>query len=145
MRIDALEFPILLIADDGWVEYVKDGAQIAKWTRSAVMKYENRRIIVLEAGDRAWRVVRITTDPPIKKLSRFLAYTIHNPKVPITIEVEPIVLSPIDAAREALDRAIEADDDVLTQQVSAEELRNAVRKAGSFQEVVTALKRAGAI
>jgi hypothetical protein len=140
-----VKFPILLIADDGWVEHVKTAAEIANWTRLAVMKYESRRMVVLDADDDAWKVTRISTDPPLNALGRLLAHTIHNPKVPVRIELEPITLTPIDATRAALVQAIQADNDVLTQRSSAKELRNAVQHARSFREIVAALKRAGAI
>src|SRR6266487_4564876 len=110
MQIDALPFPILLIADDGWGEHVKTAAEIAKWTRVAVMKYESRKMVVLDAEDNAWKVTRITTDPPLNRLRRFFAHTIYNPKVPVRIEVDPLLITPMEAAREALNRAIDADD-----------------------------------
>jgi hypothetical protein len=139
-----VKFPILLIADDGWVELVKTAADIVNWTRVAVMKYESRKMVVLDADDNAWKVTRITTDPPMNPLGRLLAHTIHNPKVPVRIELEPITLTPISATRAAFDQAIQADNDVLTQRSSAKELRNAVQHARSFREIVAALKRAGA-
>jgi hypothetical protein len=100
---------------------------------------------MLDADDNAWRVTRISTDPPMSALGRLLARTIHNPKVPVRIALEPITLAPIDATRAALHQGIEADNDVLTQRTSAKELRNAVQHARSFREIVAALKRAGAI
>src|SRR5436190_7948763 len=86
-------FPALLIADDGWIEHVKAAAEIVNWTRVAVLKYENRRMLVLDADDNAWKVTRISTDPPMNALERLLAHTIHNPKVPVKLELERITLA----------------------------------------------------
>lgn len=145
MQITALRFPVLFIAEDGWIEYMKTNAEVAKWTRVGVLKYQRRGVVVLDANDKAWKVTSIDSDPPMNMLRRFLAQTVYNPKVPVRIELEPIVVTPMKAVHEAFDRALAADDDVLTQNVSAEELKKRVRNAHSCQEIVSALKRTGAI
>ena len=41
MDLDAVTFPALIVADDGWVQQLKNKEELSSWTRSAVSKYSN--------------------------------------------------------------------------------------------------------
>ena len=53
--------------------------------------------------------------------------------------------SPIQQVQEALRAAIDADDDILTQDVEADDLKTAVQKATSYKTLVGVLKGKSAI
>jgi len=55
------------------------------------------------------------------------------------------VSAPLETIRQALDAAIDADDDILTQSVDAETLRRAIARADSFHALVSTLRKNGAI
>jgi hypothetical protein len=53
--------------------------------------------------------------------------------------------APFELVRDVLNEAIDADDDILTQSVTANELKASVKKASSFRTLVQALKTQDAI
>src|SRR5688572_2146519 len=128
-------YPALLVSEDGWVELLSDPADIASWSFYAVSKYQGASIIIFDSSDSALRVKSISSERPLNLLNKLLAETIYNPEVKITMGFEK-EKAPLQATLELLEKAIDADDDCLTQWTEAEELKEAIRKANSFKSLV---------
>jgi hypothetical protein len=139
MDLDVVSFPVLVIAEDGWVAYVDSRDQLREWTGAGIRQYNKRRVVLYDDRDCAWQVESIV---PLKQLSflRRLGYTVRNAKLPVRIQVRPITEAPIQAVHEILRAAIDADDDILTQDTEADVLKEAVQKAVSFKALVRVLK-----
>lgn len=140
-----ITFPVLVIADDGWVGRFNKAAELSMWTYSAIMKYKRRHVVLYDAGDHAWKILDIIPEQPIRMLTKLLAQTFYNPKVPVRIEVGPITETPLLTIQSMLYQALDADDDILTQEAGVNELKNVVQHATSFETLVTALEKKGAI
>jgi hypothetical protein len=140
MDLEVVSFPTLVIADDGWVDYVDSRDHFCEWTGTAIRKYNKRRVVLYDDQDCAWQVERIV---PLKQLSflRRLAYALRNAKLPVRIYVRPIAEAPIRVVQEILRAAIDADDDILTLDTEADVLKEAVQKAVSFKALVGVLIR----
>ncbi len=65
MDLEAVTFPALIVANDGWVQYLSSVEQLSLWTTSAIRKYNRRRIVLYDSNDRAWEVDGID---PIKRV-----------------------------------------------------------------------------
>jgi len=65
-----------------------------------------------------------------------LANTIYNPRVTATLIWQPPKPYSLDDLKFAYARAVEQDDDILTQFVEAEELKARISRAQSFAELV---------
>ena len=74
-----------------------------------------------------------------------LADPIRNPRIAVHISVRPIFEAPTETVRDAILAAIDADDDVLTQEVEGAELKQQIQNANSFDAVVRVLRSARAI
>ena len=144
MDLDAIAFPALIVADDGWVDYVDAAARLVTWTTSAISKYNKRRVVLCDHRDRAWLVERILPRERRSALVR-LALATCNAKIAVQIQVRPITESPVNAVRDYLLVAIDADDDVLTQHTDSQSLKAAVQKAASFEGIVQVLRASRAI
>jgi hypothetical protein len=46
MDMTTVTFPALVIADDGWVEYLQQMESLSGWTPSAIRKYNRRRVVL---------------------------------------------------------------------------------------------------
>ena len=137
-----VSFPALIIADDGWVEYVGGPERLSAWTAYAVVKYRKRQIVLYDSQDKAWRVISILS-PESSILLKLIA-SFWNPKVPVELIVERSD-DPREAVRQILFTAIDADDDILTQFEDATKLKEATSKANSFKELVATLLSKGSI
>jgi hypothetical protein len=144
MDLDAVAFPALIVADDGWVDYVETSSSLDAWTALAVKKYNNRRIVLFDHNDRAWLVESIVPRERRNAIVR-VAHAVTNPKLAVQVRVRQVTESPIETIRENLLVAIDAGNDVLTQSTDAPALKTAIQNADSFKAVIQALREARAI
>ena len=144
MELDSVAFPAIIVAADGWVEYVQTKSRLCDWTTSAVRKYSKCRVLIYDHFDHVWLVVSILPRQRRNSVVR-LVDAVRNPTIAIEVQVQAVVGTPIETVRDALLTAIEADDDILTQNLDASELKVAIQKASSFEAVVQVLRTARAI
>ena len=139
MDLDAVTFPALVVADDGWVQQLESKEALSTLTHAALRKYNKRNIVMYDSRERAWQIDSFTPLSHTNIVTKLFA-TFTNRKVPVRIEVGPITEAPLHATRVALMAAIDADDDILTQFTDAAELKKAIRQAQSFEDLVGLLK-----
>ena len=140
MDLQAVTFPALIIANNGWVQYLSRAEELSLWTTSAINKYNKRRVVLYDSGDRGWEVDSITAVKPPGLYDRLLGR-----KIPVSLSLRPVSEAAFQVICEALTQAIDADDEILTQTVSASDLKASVQKASSFRSLVHALKSSHAI
>jgi hypothetical protein len=144
MDLEAITFPALVVADDGWVDQLGSKEELSTMTHAALKKYSKRRVVLYDSRDHAWQIDSFT---PLRRqgiiAKLFAAFS--NPKVPVRVDVRPITKAPLQATRAALAAAIDADDDILTQFTTAADLKNAIGQAQSFEGLLGILKTNRAI
>jgi len=52
-------FPALIVAEDGWVDYLDSPARLSAWTTTAIKKYNKCHVMLYDQTDRAWLVESI--------------------------------------------------------------------------------------
>lgn len=144
MDIDAVTFPALIVAEDGWVDYIDNVARLSAWTIAAIKKYNKCRVFLYDQTDRAWRVESIV---PRGRQNIFvrLFHAACNSKLAVQMRVQPITENPIGTIQDALLLAIDKDDDILTQDTEPPELKAAIQTANSFKAFAQVLGRARVI
>jgi hypothetical protein len=144
MDLDAVTFPALVVADDGWVDQIESKEELSTMTHAALRKYGKRHVVLYDSRDRAWQIDSFTPLNHPNIVTKMLA-AFSNARVPGRIEVRAITEAPLQATRVALVAAIDADDDILTQFTDAAELKKAIGQAQSFEGLLGILKTNGAI
>jgi len=144
MDTDAVTFPALIVAEDGWVDYLDSPVRLSAWTTTAIKKYNKVRVMLYDQADRAWLVESIVPRDRRNPFFR-LIHALYNPRLAIQMRVRPITENPIGTLQDSLLLAIDKDDDVLTQHTEAPQLKAAIQKATSFKAVVHVLRSARAI
>ncbi len=144
MDLAAISFPVLLVADDGWVQHIESARILAEMTHLAIATYNKSRVLILDHCDCVWEVenIALTTQP--NSLGR-LFQRVFNSRLPVQIEVRQITDHPIQQVQEVLRTAIEADDDILAGDVEPGDLKVAIQKANSYNALVDALRSRDAI
>ncbi|HWZ84170.1 MAG TPA: hypothetical protein VNW47_16190 [Terriglobales bacterium] len=140
MGLEAITFPALIVANDGWLQYLSRAEELSEWTMSAIAKYSRQRVVLYDSSDRAWEVDSIDLVTPASLLARLL-----NRKVPVRWSLRHLNEAPLQVVREVIVEAIDADDDILTQSVSADDLKASVQKASSFHTLIHTLKASHSI
>jgi hypothetical protein len=145
MDLDDVSFPALVIADDRWVGHFESKEELSTWRWAAIKRYNKRRLILYDERDRAWQVESIIPRERPKLLPRLVTTLFRSPKLPVRVQVSLISKDSARRVQELLLAAIEADDDILTQWTEADELKEAVRAAASYKDLVGVLKEKRAI
>jgi hypothetical protein len=140
----AVSFPALLVADDDWVQHIENERNLDRMTHVAITTYNKRRVLIHDHRDCVWEVENIALRTQPSFLGR-LVHRFFNSQLPVQIEVRQIMDSPFRQVQEALRAAIDADDDILTQDVEADDLKTAVQEATSYKTLVAVLKGKDAI
>jgi hypothetical protein len=140
MDLKAVTFPALVIADDGWVQYLQQRDELSSWTPSGIGKYNRRRVVLYDSENCAWEVDSIV---PMK--SAGLYARVFGREIPARLTLRPISEQPLEVVLDALKTAIDADDDILTQWTGAEDLKASVRDSSSFGTLVDILRAQRAI
>lgn len=140
MDLQAIAFPALIVANDGWVQYLSEAEELSLWTTSAIRKYIGRRVVLYDSRDRVWEVDSIN---PTKSASLYAK--IVGKKVPVRLSLRPVDETPFQLVCDIINEAIDADNDILTQSVTANDLKASVQKASSFRTLVHVLKTKNAI
>lgn len=76
---------------------------------------------------------------PLSVLSRVLATTVYNPQIAVRYEYRNCGPYRVDELRDSVAAAIDKDDDVLTQFHTADELKQRLDRALSFEDVADVL------
>jgi hypothetical protein len=140
-----MQFPLLIVASDGWVDYVKKDKDIGAFNYIAIKKYNKLKPLIFDAAESVWQITEISPNKPLSLLDKILAYTFYHPLIPVSFQVNKITDRPMDIIKDALTQAIDADDDILTQWTTADELKKAVRDANSFDSLIANMKKKKAI
>jgi hypothetical protein len=92
------------------------------------------------ADGRAHIVRALDTPPPLGLLRRLLAYTVYNPAVRAQVLYQTPRPYLLDQLREHLARAVHADDDILTQWHSEEDLIQRLRIATTYDDLLAVVR-----
>jgi hypothetical protein len=101
-------------------------------------------VIFYDSEDRVWQVESIAADPALDGLRKAIA-KLTNRKLQVNITLRRVSEAPLQTIQRALEAAVDADDDILTQFSDGNEIRSALRETLSFKSVVSLLRSKGAI
>jgi hypothetical protein len=148
-----------LASDEGWLKGFEESEDMRRFAdllqdygyikprrrpHGASSKYKQRTVILYDARGRIWRIqyIRPLRPPTVgeKILSLF-----SRQRVPLEISVEPGEGDPLKVTKSLVLKAIDLDDDALTQFVEPKELKAAVEQTTSFETLYHALKETRSI
>ena len=96
--------------------------------------------VLYEATGLAHVVRKLETSPPLGLLRKLLAYTVYNPAVKAVVSYDIPRPYGVEELREHLIRAVQADDDILTQWHSEDELLQGLRSAIGYEGLVAVIR-----
>ena len=138
MFLTDLPFPVTIVAPDGWVRHTKAADDIRNWGISGVRKYSRSGFIVADANGSVWRMVNIV---PERKLTLWERFRTVPVLVPTKVTVEPVDGDSLTVFREHFAKALEKDDDSLTQFHTEEKIKSVVSSADSLPKLLATLHK----
>jgi hypothetical protein len=133
---------VILVRADGWTQ--KEISLLPERTTSAYEFHKPwwRGAILFHRDGNRYEVASALPTQPLATFSKLLAATFHNPQLTARYEYRSLGPYELGALKQALLRAIDEDDDVLTQFHDAEELQRRTRAATTYDDVVAVLELA---
>ena len=140
-----IKYPVLIIADDGWVDLIDDSKGLSSWNYIAINKYNKRGVWLYDSSNTVWQLHKLVPEKPATFLRLLLAQTFYNPSVEVSVQLVKHNDENNDKIIAAINKAIDKDDDILTQTIEAEDLKTAIKNKTTFEELIATLKGKGAI
>jgi hypothetical protein len=133
------KFPIISIYNDA-VDLIPDETFLEKAKVLGILK-GNLDSIVFDSNEKKW-TYKLNADKVTDNfMTRFLANTFYNPTVNVIPEWKMIGVYEIDEIKKELIKCIEKDDDILTQFIGSEEIKNYINKVNSFDAIYNVLHK----
>ena len=143
--LDLIKFPVLVVADDGWLQLCSTASDLSKWNYIGINKYNKRRVLLYDSSDNLWLLKTIIPEKRLTFIRLLLAYTFYNPRLQASLVLQPIYEEKTAAISAAIKHALDKDDDVSTQWSTASEIKKSIENKNTFRDIVSALKRKRAI
>ncbi len=135
-----LAFPVTIVAQDGWAEYVATPDGRERWSVTAIRKYNRIGFIVADSEGAVWRLERIEPIQQITLLDRLRAVFQHH-LIAVRIMLERADGDPLTVFRAHFAKALENNDDSLTQFHSSDKLAAVINGAVSLPKLLTTLHK----
>ena len=136
MQLNELPFPVTIVATDGWAAYQESPEDVRLWSPGAIAGYNRLGFIVADSSGTVWRSVRIE---PQRRITLWDRFPLRIVRVPARVSVEKVAGDPLQLFREQFAKALEKDDDCLTQFHSEEKIKAILNGADSLAKLTKAL------
>ena len=133
------ETSVIFVGDNGWTDMAADLPETRLTSAHGYHQPWWKGVRIFHRNGYAYEVETATPDTELPPLSKVLAATLYNPTFNVSYEYRSTGFYQLEELKNAIDKAIDADDDVLTQFHEADELHGMVAKANSFDDVVEVL------
>lgn len=87
-----------------------------------------------------WHVSEVLTPYPLNFIRKFLARTVFNPRIRIDVHWKVHRQFELDELKDMLRQIVDSDDDVITQFISAKELKSRIDKASTFENLLKKIR-----
>ena len=141
--MDALSSPsgeFLVVAEDGYVDLWLVVPERLTVTAYALVREGYKSWWIYGPAGEVRRIEALVPIRPVGRLARVLAYTVYNPRLETTVTYAPPRAYALQDLKAALRRAVDKDDDVLTQFCEPDELRRQIDAASTYAELVNVVR-----
>lgn len=127
--------PCFVIGDRGYLDFDEHFSSVSKATLSWAIGIGRRIYTVYDANGHRWDLEHVKSAYQRRWWLVLLASTVFNPTIPVTFHWREPTEYSLEELRKAFSKAIEEDDDILTQFAEAQEINQRVSSTRSFTEL----------
>jgi hypothetical protein len=133
------DISVIFVGEDGWTDTARELPEERATSAHGFHKPWWKGVKLYHRNGYVYEVESAKSEEPLAPMSKLLSATIYNPTFSVQYAYRSTGFYTLDDLKAALTAAIDKDDDVLTQFHEAEELRDMVAKATSFDDLVEVL------
>jgi hypothetical protein len=135
-------YPIILTDNTtGYLDLIDNGDRLKNSNALGLIKGVHKNFQAYDKDGGLWKVDKVNSSFKVNGLSKFLAYTVYNPKVKVTIEWRKITDYKLDDLKKDINKQVDRDDDILTQFEEGEIIKEQVEKCDSFDNIIKTLEK----
>ena len=135
-------YPIILTDNTtGYLDLVENGDRLKNSNALGLIKGVHKNFQAYDKDGRLWKIDKVNSSFKVNGLSKFLAYTVYNPKVKVTIEWTKVTDYKLDDLKKDISKQVDRDDDILTQFEEGEIIKEQVEKCDSFDNIIKTLEK----
>jgi len=133
-------FPLISIYNEEVLELMQSEEGYSNATAFGLIKQKDNNVAFDNKGVK-WNYLYKAAKFKNDFITRLLTNTIYNPKLKVTLEWRKIGNYNIAELKEAINRCVDKDDDIVTQFAEGETIKEAVNSSDSFIEITKVLKK----
>jgi len=140
MQMIAPQGPCFEVGPEGYFSFKPQYESTITATTLGALGGFAEKCTIFDRDGRRWAAKRVVS--PIQKSwwRILLANTVYNPRVTVTILWHQPASFDLEELKQAYLKAVQQDDDILTQFVAADELEKRITRAQSFDELIEVYK-----
>ncbi|MCB9241409.1 MAG: hypothetical protein H6608_09770 [Flavobacteriales bacterium] len=139
---DGPTYPVILtIKATGYLGLVDNADSLTNSNALGLIKGVLKNFQVYDEDGRLWKVEKVDSNFKVNGLTKFLAYTVYNPKVMLTIGWTKITDYKLDDLKKDIIKQVDRDDDIITQFEEGEVIKRQIENCESFDSIVKTLEK----
>jgi|ERR1700752_471069 len=127
---------VIAVHPRGFVEALPELKQTDRTSAYAYHRQGWKSVGLFHRDGQRYEVANVAPDRPRGLFSKILANTVYNPRFVATYDYRPVGTYALADLKGAVEAAIKADDDVLTQFHDEVELLDRLARVSTFEEMV---------
>lgn len=137
---DRPTYPIILTDNTtGYLDLVENGDSLTNSNALGLIKGVHKNFQAYDKDGRLWKVDKVDSNYQVNGLTKFLAYTVYNPKVKVTIGWTKIADYKLDDLKKDINKQVDRDDDIITQFEEGETIKGQIENCDSFDNIIKTL------
>jgi hypothetical protein len=139
---DKPTYPIILTDNSTtYLDLIDNGDSLTKATALGLIKGVHKNFQAYDRDGQLWKVNKVDSNYKINGLTKFLAYTVYNPQVDVTIGWTRISHYILDDLKKDLNKRVDRDDDIITQFEEEDIIKTKIESCESFDSIVKILDK----
>jgi hypothetical protein len=135
-------YPMILTDNTtGYLDLIEDNDYLINSNALGLIKQVQKNIQAYDKNGILWKVDKANSNYRINSLTRFLAYTVYNPKIKVIITWAKVGHYDLEDLKRCVNRQVDRDDDILTQFENGEIIKGKIENCESFDDIIKALNK----
>jgi hypothetical protein len=134
-------FPLIVIDDSGYLDLIENEEHLTNTNALGLIKGFYKNFRGYDRNGSTWKVRTIESRYKITGLTKFLAYTVYNPSIKVTLTWAIGREYKIDDLKKGINKQVDKDDDTLTQFEEADVIKNEISNCNSFDDIIVTLNK----
>jgi hypothetical protein len=137
-------YPIILTEDITWtLDLIEtdDRHSLTNTTALGLIKDIYKKYKVYDKDGLLWIIDKVDSNYKLNGLKKFLARTIYNPFVKVTLTWKKIGEYNLDELKKDICNQVDKDDDIITQWEEGDFIKHKIKNCNSFDDIVATLNK----